>query len=54
TNDEKGCRFPSSNVAIIARDPATGKLGGLVANAAVATPGREQEEDGLSAVIWVE
>ncbi|KAI0413058.1 Lactonase, 7-bladed beta-propeller-domain-containing protein [Xylaria grammica] len=44
----------SSNVAIIARDPATGKLGGLVANAAVATPGREQEEDGLSAVIWVE
>ncbi|KAJ2984976.1 hypothetical protein NUW58_g5781 [Xylaria curta] len=44
----------SSNVAIIRRDPATGKLGALVANAKVATPGREQEEDGLSAVIWVE
>ncbi|KAI0404009.1 Lactonase, 7-bladed beta-propeller-domain-containing protein [Xylaria palmicola] len=44
----------SSNVAIIKRDPATGKLGDLVASAPVATPGREQEEDGLSAVIWVE
>ncbi|KAI1126909.1 Lactonase, 7-bladed beta-propeller-domain-containing protein [Nemania abortiva] len=44
----------SSNVAIIKRDPATGKLGDLVASAQVATPGREQEEDGLSAVIWVE
>ncbi|KAI1747652.1 Lactonase, 7-bladed beta-propeller-domain-containing protein [Xylaria castorea] len=44
----------SSNVAIIKRDPATGKLGDLVADVKVATPGREQEEDGLSAVIWVE
>lgn len=44
----------SSNVAIISRDPVTGKLGELVASAQVATPGREQEEDGLSAVIWVE
>ncbi|KAI2603612.1 putative isomerase YbhE [Hypoxylon sp. NC1633] len=44
----------SSNVAIIARDPATGKLGGLVANLAVATPGTPQQEDGLSAVVWVE
>ncbi|KAI3325212.1 putative isomerase YbhE [Xylariaceae sp. AK1471] len=44
----------SSNVAIIKRDVATGKLGDLVANVQVATPGREQQEDGLSAVIWVE
>ncbi|KAI1097782.1 putative isomerase YbhE [Jackrogersella minutella] len=44
----------SSNVAIIARDPKTGKLGALVANLAVATPGTPQQEDGLSAVVWVE
>ncbi|GAP87545.1 putative nitrous oxide N-terminal [Rosellinia necatrix] len=44
----------SSNVAILRRDPATGRLGDLVASVPVATPGREQEEDGLSAVIWVE
>ncbi|GAB1315341.1 Carboxymuconate cyclase [Madurella fahalii] len=44
----------SSNVAIIARDPATGKLGSLVANVQVAQKGRAGEEDGLSAVIWVE
>ncbi|KAK5635679.1 hypothetical protein RRF57_011391 [Xylaria bambusicola] len=44
----------SSNVAIIERDPTSGKLGKLVASALVATPGREQQEDGLSAVIWVE
>ncbi|KAI1425218.1 Lactonase, 7-bladed beta-propeller-domain-containing protein [Xylaria sp. FL1777] len=44
----------SSNVAIIKRDPQTGKLGDLVANVQVATPGTEQQEDGLSAVIWVE
>ncbi|KAI1818067.1 putative isomerase YbhE [Poronia punctata] len=44
----------SSNVAIIARDPETGKLGDLVADIDVATPGNEQQEDGLAAVIWVE
>jgi 6-phosphogluconolactonase (cycloisomerase 2 family) len=44
----------SSNVAIIARTPATGKLGDLVANLAVATPGTDGGEDGLSAVIWDE
>ncbi|CAJ2510422.1 Uu.00g051250.m01.CDS01 [Anthostomella pinea] len=44
----------SSNVAIISRNPATGRLGGLVASVLVATPGTEQQEDGLSAVIWVE
>ncbi|KAK4228691.1 putative carboxymuconate cyclase [Podospora fimiseda] len=44
----------SSNVAIVARDPATGKLGRLVANVQVGQKGRAGEEDGLSAVVWVE
>lgn len=44
----------SSNVAIIARDPETGKLGELLADLKVATPGTPQQEDGLSAVVWVE
>jgi 6-phosphogluconolactonase (cycloisomerase 2 family) len=44
----------SSNVAIIQRDTTTGRLGSLVANLAVATPGTDGGEDGLSAVIWDE
>ncbi|KAI4859539.1 putative isomerase YbhE [Hypoxylon rubiginosum] len=44
----------SSNVVIIARDTKTGKLGDVVANLKVATPGTPQQEDGLSAVVWVE
>ncbi|KAI0835809.1 putative isomerase YbhE [Hypoxylon sp. FL0890] len=44
----------SSNVAIIARDPETGKLGDLLANLPIATPGTPQQEDGLSTVVWVE
>lgn len=44
----------SSNVAVLARDPATGKIGRLVANLQVATRGRDAQEDGLSAVIWNE
>ncbi|KAK4118789.1 putative isomerase YbhE [Parathielavia appendiculata] len=44
----------SSNVAIIARDPATGRLGKLVANLQVGQKGRAGQEDGLSAVVWVE
>ncbi|KAH6618385.1 Lactonase, 7-bladed beta-propeller-domain-containing protein [Chaetomium sp. MPI-SDFR-AT-0129] len=44
----------SSNVAIIARDPETGKLGDLVATLAVGQKGRAGQEDGLSAVVWVE
>lgn len=44
----------SSNVAIIARDPETGKLGELVANIEVGQKGRAGEEDGLSAVVWVQ
>ncbi|KAL2158801.1 hypothetical protein VTH06DRAFT_3993 [Thermothelomyces fergusii] len=43
----------SSNVAIIARDPQTGRLGNLVANLQVGQRGRAGEEDGLSAVVWV-
>ncbi|KAL2144215.1 hypothetical protein VTI28DRAFT_9426 [Corynascus sepedonium] len=44
----------SSNVAIIARDPETGKLGKLVANLQVGRKGRAGQEDGLSAVVWVQ
>ncbi|VBB80510.1 Putative carboxymuconate cyclase [Podospora comata] len=44
----------SSNVAIVARDTATGKLGNLVANVQVGQKGRAGEEDGLSAVVWAE
>ena len=44
----------SSNVAIVNRDPVTGKLGSLVANLQVGQRGRAGEEDGLSAVVWVE
>ncbi|KAL2017434.1 hypothetical protein VTK56DRAFT_2090 [Thermocarpiscus australiensis] len=44
----------SSNVAIVARDPATGRLGKLVANVQVGQKGHAGEEDGLSAVVWVE
>lgn len=44
----------SSNVAIIARDTTTGRLGDLVANVSVATRGTAGGEDGLSAVVWVE
>lgn len=44
----------SSNVAIIARDPTTGRLGDLVANVSIATRGTAGGEDGLSAVVWVE
>ena len=42
----------SSNVAIVARDTTTGKLGDLIANLQVGTPGTAGNEDGLSAVIW--
>ncbi|KAI0595303.1 Lactonase, 7-bladed beta-propeller-domain-containing protein [Biscogniauxia sp. FL1348] len=44
----------SSNVAIIARDPKTGKLGELLADLPIATPGTPQQEDGLSAVVWLD
>lgn len=41
-------------MAIIARDPETGKLGDLVTNLAIATPGTPQQEDGLSTVVWLD
>ncbi|OAA65658.1 Lactonase, 7-bladed beta propeller [Niveomyces insectorum RCEF 264] len=44
----------SSNVAIVARNVTTGRLGDLVANVQVGTPGVPGNEDGLSAVIWDE
>lgn len=44
----------SSNVAIISRDIKTGKLGDLLATVQVATPGRPNQDDGLSAVLWNE
>jgi 6-phosphogluconolactonase (cycloisomerase 2 family) len=44
----------TSNVAIVSRDPATGKLGGLVANLNIAPRGTYGGEDGLSSVIWDE
>lgn len=44
----------SSNVAVIQRNSSTGRLGSLVANLAIATPGTDGGEDGLSAVIWDE
>lgn len=44
----------SSTISIIARDTATGKLGGLIASLQVGSPGTYTNEDGLSAVVWVE
>jgi 6-phosphogluconolactonase (cycloisomerase 2 family) len=44
----------TANIAIIARDPETGKLGKLVANIALPPRGTYGGEDGLSSVIWDE
>lgn len=44
----------SANVAILERDTTTGRLGGVVAEVRVGDAGTALEEDGLSAVIWVE
>ncbi|KAF7155106.1 hypothetical protein CNMCM5623_005314 [Aspergillus felis] len=44
----------SSNVAIVSRDPASGKLGDLVANLQVGEPGKPGTSTGLSSVIWAE
>ncbi|KAL2264516.1 hypothetical protein VTJ83DRAFT_7026 [Remersonia thermophila] len=44
----------SSNVAIVQRDPVTGRLGRLIATIQVGARGRPGEEDGLSAVVWAE
>jgi 6-phosphogluconolactonase (cycloisomerase 2 family) len=44
----------SANVAVVARDPATGKLGALLASLPVGAKGTDGGEDGLSAVVWAE
>lgn len=44
----------SSTVAVVERDPATGKLGKLVAKLQIGKVGQAGQEDGLSAVVWVE
>jgi 6-phosphogluconolactonase (cycloisomerase 2 family) len=44
----------SSNVAIVARNITTGRLGAQIANLKVGNPGSVNQEDGLSAVIWNE
>ncbi|RMZ71686.1 6-phosphogluconolactonase [Pyrenophora seminiperda CCB06] len=42
----------TSNVAIVARDTTTGKLGKLVASLRIGAAGTPENEDGLSAVLW--
>jgi 6-phosphogluconolactonase (cycloisomerase 2 family) len=44
----------SANVAVVARDPSTGKLGALLASLPVGSKGTDGGEDGLSAVVWAE
>lgn len=44
----------TANVAIVARDAATGKLGPLVANINLPPRGTYGGEDGLSSVVWYE
>ncbi|GKZ18517.1 hypothetical protein AbraIFM66951_003398 [Aspergillus brasiliensis] len=44
----------SSNVAIVARDPQTGKLGDEVANVQIGEPGVVGTSTGLSSVVWDE
>lgn len=44
----------SSNVAIVARNPTTGKLGERVADLRIGATGIPENEDGLSAVVWAE
>lgn len=44
----------TANVAIVARDPATGKLGKRVADLRVGPVGTFDSADGISAVVWAE
>jgi 6-phosphogluconolactonase (cycloisomerase 2 family) len=44
----------TSNVAVVARDRTTGRLGKLVASLRVGPAGTPENEDGLSAVVWAE
>jgi 6-phosphogluconolactonase (cycloisomerase 2 family) len=44
----------TSNVAVVARDTVTGRLGRLVATLRIGPAGTPENEDGLSAVVWAE
>ncbi|KAJ0116037.1 hypothetical protein J7T55_004982 [Diaporthe amygdali] len=44
----------SSTVVVVARNASTGRLGDVVAQLQVGTPGTVNNEDGLSAVVWDE
>ncbi|RAR07921.1 putative isomerase YbhE [Stemphylium lycopersici] len=44
----------TSNVAVVTRNTATGKLGDLVASLRIGAAGTPENEDGLSAVVWAE
>ncbi|CAN9184468.1 unnamed protein product [Alternaria alternata] len=44
----------TSNIAIVPRDPKTGKLGERVADLRIGAAGIPENEDGLSAVVWAE
>lgn len=44
----------TANVAIVARDTKTGKLGAKVGDLRIGAAGRPENEDGLSAVVWAE
>lgn len=44
----------TSNVAIVARDVTTGKLGARVADLRIGATGIPENNDGLSAVVWAE
>jgi 6-phosphogluconolactonase (cycloisomerase 2 family) len=44
----------TANIAIVARNVATGKLGAHVADLRIGTVGTPENEDGVSAVVWAE
>mgnify|MGYP003624097331 CR=1 FL=1 len=44
----------TANVAIVPRDPETGKLGDRVADLRIGATGIPENEDGISAVVWAE
>lgn len=44
----------TANVAIVKRDPATGKLTGQAASLRIGNAGTPENEDGVSAVVWAE
>lgn len=44
----------TANVAIVQRDPTTGKLTGQAATLRIGSAGTPENEDGVSAVVWAE